>query len=130
MRNTHICSAVFLLISAMAGTATAADDIIVADFEKDTYEGWTVTGDAFGPGPAKGTLPGQMQVDGYQGEGLVNSFFNGDNSVGSLTSPQFRVERKFISFLIGGDETQISSPWTRGSQRNRAQRHRGWQRGS
>ncbi len=86
----------------MAGTATAADDIIVADFEKDTYEGWTVTGDAFGPGPAKGTLPGQMQVDGYQGEGLVNSFFNGDNSVGSLTSPQFRVERKFISFLIGG----------------------------
>jgi fructan beta-fructosidase len=102
MRNTHICSAVFLLISAMAGTATAADDIIVADFEKDTYEGWTVTGDAFGPGPAKGTLPGQMQVDGYQGEGLVNSFFNGDNSVGSLTSPQFRVERKFISFLIGG----------------------------
>ena len=102
MRNIHIFSAVFLLISAMAGTATAADDIIVADFEKDTYEGWTVTGDAFGPGPAKGTLPGQMQVDGYQGQGLVNSFFNGDNSVGSLTSPQFRVERKFISFLIGG----------------------------
>lgn len=86
----------------MAGTATAADDIIVADFEKDTYEGWTVTGEAFGPGPAKGTLPGQMQVDGYQGQGLVNSFFNGDNSVGSLTSPEFRVERKFISFLIGG----------------------------
>ncbi len=102
MRNTHIFTAVFLLISAMAGTTTGADDIVVADFEKDTYEGWTVTGEAFGPGPAKGTLPGQMQVDGYQGQGLVNSFFNGDNSVGSLTSPQFRVERKFISFLIGG----------------------------
>jgi len=35
------------------------------------------TGEAFGPGPARGTLPGQMQVVGFQGRGLVNSFYRG-----------------------------------------------------
>ena len=103
MRKTLVSLFVAMpFISALLNTATGADDILIADFEKDTYDSWMVTGEAFGPGPAKGTLAGQMQVDGFRGKGLVNSFFNGDNSVGSLTSPEFRVERKFISFLIGG----------------------------
>lgn len=93
--------ATFLLIS-MLDISASAHDILIADFESDTYEPWTVTGEAFGQGPAKGTLPGQMHVDGFRGKALVNSFFQGDNSIGSLTSPEFRVERKFISFLIGG----------------------------
>ena len=74
----------------------------MADFESDTYEAWMVTGEALGPGPAKGTLVGQMHVDGFRGKGLVNSFFQGDNAIGTLTSPEFRIQRKFISFLIGG----------------------------
>jgi len=28
-------------------------------------------GAAFGTGPAKGTLPGQMKVEGYTGKGLA-----------------------------------------------------------
>jgi fructan beta-fructosidase len=103
MRKTLVSLFVAMpFISALLNTATGADDILIADFEKDTYDSWIVTGEAFGSGPAKGTLAGQMQVDGFRGKGLANSFFNGDNSVGSLTSPEFRVERKFISFLIGG----------------------------
>lgn len=90
------------LVSTLLNSASGADDILIADFEQDTYESWMVMGEAFGPGPAKGTLAGQMHVDGFRGKGLVNSFFNGDNSVGSLTSPEFRIERKFIAFLIGG----------------------------
>ncbi|MFM8261406.1 MAG: glycoside hydrolase family 32 protein [Pirellula sp.] len=93
--------ATYLLISMLAISANA-DDILIADFEGDTYETWTVTGDAFGPGPAKGTLPGQMHVDGFRGKALVNSFFQGDNSIGTLTSPEFTIERKFIAFFIGG----------------------------
>ncbi len=84
----------------------AAPDLLIADFEKDTYAPWTVTGEAFGPGPAQGTLPGQMQVDGFQGERLVNSFFQGDDTTGTLTSPEFRIERKFIAFLIGGGKNE------------------------
>ena len=80
----------------------AAEDILIADFEGSDYGDWKVTGEAFGPGPARGTLPGQMQVDGFKGKGLVNSFFKGDGTTGTLTSPEFKIERKFIGFLIGG----------------------------
>jgi len=86
----------------MAAALHAADDLLIADFEGDTYGAWITTGEAFGPGPARGTLPGQMHVDGFKGRGLVNSFVGGDGSVGTLTSPAFELERQYISFLIGG----------------------------
>ena len=80
----------------------AADDILIADFEGASYGEWKTTGNAFGTGPAKGTLPGQMHVDGFLGHGLVNSFAGGDKSTGTLTSPGFKIERHYLGFLIGG----------------------------
>ncbi len=83
--------------------------IVIADFEAADYGDWKVTGTAFGAKPAAGTLPGQMPVEGFAGKGLVNSFLGGDGAVGTLTSPPFKLERKFITFLVGGggwaDET-------------------------
>lgn len=94
-------SVVWCLVTV--GRAFAAQpDVVVADFEGETYGEWQVTGDAFGTGPAAGTLPNQMHVAGFEGKRLVNSFFKGDRSTGTLTSPEFTVERKFLSFLIGG----------------------------
>ena len=89
-------------VASTSLVATAAEDILIADFEGPDYGDWKVTGEAFGPGPAKGTLPGQMPVSGYKGKGLVNSFYKGDGSKGTLTSPPIKIERKFICFLIGG----------------------------
>ncbi len=103
--------ALFVCWSAIAGAMADDSDILVADFEWETWEssGWTVTGEAFGPGPAEGTLPGQMKVTGYLGQRLVNSFHGGDGPVGTLTSPEFTIQRKYLNFLIGGggfeDET-------------------------
>jgi hypothetical protein len=77
-------------------------DLLVADFEGETYGAWKVEGEAFGPGPARGNLAGQMKVEGFLGRGLVNSFHGGDQSTGQLTSPEITLERKFITFLIGG----------------------------
>ncbi|AMV32176.1 Levanase precursor [Pirellula sp. SH-Sr6A] len=77
-------------------------DILIADFESDTYGAWTTSGEAFGTAPARGALPGQMPVSGYRGDRLVNSFYQGDRTTGSLTSPPFQIERNFIAFLIGG----------------------------
>lgn len=91
-----------LVLSASAGSLRAADDLLIADFEGPDYGAWTVTGDAFGKGPAQGTLPGQMAVDGFRGKGLVNSFHGGDGAIGTLTSPAFRIERGYLTFLIGG----------------------------
>jgi fructan beta-fructosidase len=93
---------VLLLAFASVSAVRAADDILIADFEGETYGDWKTTGDAFGPGPARGTLPGQMPVTGFKGKGLVNSFYRGDKSTGTLTSPPFKIERKYINFLIGG----------------------------
>jgi hypothetical protein len=90
------------LVASLASLAHGADDMLIADFEGDTYAPWTVTGEAFGPGPARGALPGQMHLDGFRGNGLVNSFFRGDDTTGTLTSPEFRIERKYIAFVIGG----------------------------
>lgn len=83
-------------------TSFAADDLLLADFEGPDYGTWKTEGTAFGPGPARGALPGQMDVSGFQGQGLVNSFFEGDKSIGTLTSPEFKIERRHLRFLIGG----------------------------
>ncbi len=94
-----------LLVLLAVNIAAAADraDIVVADFEGDAYpQGWTTTGTAFGKGPAKGALPGQMVVSGFQGKGLANSFLGGDDAIGTLTSTEFKLERQYLNFLIGG----------------------------
>lgn len=84
-------------------------DILIDDFERAEYAPWTTEGEAFGPGPAEGTLPNQMPVTGYRGKRLVNSYHGGDGPQGSLVSPPFRIERRYLCFLIGGggypDET-------------------------
>ena len=92
-----------LICSLMMGSvASAADDILVEDFEGKDYGDWKVEGEAFGPGPAKGTLPNQMEVSGFKGERLVNTFYDGDGSTGTLTSPRFAIQRDYINFLVGG----------------------------
>lgn len=93
-----------LLVFIASAAALAADraDQVVADFEGETYGEWKVEGEAFGAGPARGTLPGQMSVGGFLGKGLVNSFNRGDGTTGQLTSPPFRIERRYLNFLIGG----------------------------
>mgnify|MGYP001151424939 CR=1 FL=1 len=102
MMKTLLITIVLCLVALAAPRLPAADDILIADFEGPDYGAWKTTGQAFGPGPARGTLPGQMHVDGFRGQGLVNSFFQGDGTTGTLTSPEFQIERKFIAFLIGG----------------------------
>ena len=96
----HYLTVTIILFCALS--AYGAEDILIADFEGDSYGDWKVTGEAFGPGPAKGTLPSQMEVSGFEGKGLVNSYYKGDDTTGTLTSPKFKIERKYISFLIGG----------------------------
>ncbi|MGL6195168.1 MAG: GH32 C-terminal domain-containing protein [Thermoguttaceae bacterium] len=92
-----------LFLSFITTPIFAGEDIVIADFEGGSYgNGWTVEGKAFGQAPAEGTLSGQMNVSGYEGKALVNSFFEGDGTTGKLISPPFKLERKNVAFLIGG----------------------------
>ncbi len=96
----NICAVVVLLSVATVGVA--GEDILIADFEGEDYGQWVATGEAFGPGPVRGTLANQMEVSGYLGRGLVNTYYKGDDTTGTLTSPGFRIQRRYINFLIGG----------------------------
>jgi hypothetical protein len=88
-------------------------DIVVADFEQPDFKqmGWSVTGDAFGAGPVLMSDVGayQGEVHGV-GERVINSHASAegvdiparDARTGTLRSPAFRIERKYIVFRIGG----------------------------
>lgn len=84
------------------------DSLIIEDFESGSFENWTMEGDAFGETPEKGALPGQQPLVGFEGKFLANSFHNGDDSRGTLTSKPFRIERDYINFLIGGGMSQYT----------------------
>lgn len=81
---------------------TGIDGELFTDFEGSDYGIWTTEGTAFGTGPANGTLPDQMDVSGYLGNYLVNSYKGGDVTTGKLTSPSFTITKNFINFLISG----------------------------
>ncbi len=85
--------------------AYVPNGIVFEDFEKE-YNNWVAEGEAFGKQPAGGVLSDQNLVKGYDGKGLVNSYFNGDKTTGKLTSKEFTIEKDFINFLIGGGNDQ------------------------
>lgn len=96
-----------LTVLWLASTATAVEqsersDDTIADFEEATYPGWTATGTAFKPGPARGKLIVDLEIEGAQGQVVASSEIEGDGPQGTLTSPLFPIERDFISFLICG----------------------------
>ncbi len=81
----------------------AKDDILMADFEGTNFGEWTATGDAFKTGPTdtKG------RIVGFQGRRVLDTFIanESDKPTGTLTSPEFTIDRKRVNFLIGGGKT-------------------------
>ncbi len=97
--------------AAQARPSSDRPDILFEDFEKETYEGWTAAGTAFGPGPIeKSKMPGYQGDVGCQGRRLVNTHntrkgedvAGGDAHTGTLTSRTFTIERDYITLLVGG----------------------------
>jgi hypothetical protein len=101
-------AAVFVICLA-AIASESHDDIMLAGFEGEDYGDWTVTGQAFGPGPAHGPLGDQAEVKGFEGKGFVNTYHRGDPAEGIMTSPEFVIERDYLNFLIGGGDTGETS---------------------
>jgi uncharacterized protein (DUF608 family) len=86
-------------------------DILIEDFESDTYENWTVEGTAFGSGPVIASqMPAYQGKVGAHGERLVNSHHTrngedvtkGDAHIGVMTCKPFKIERRYIHALVGG----------------------------
>ena len=95
---------------------------LFAGFDDGTYGDWSVGNEPgnwkngpWGDAPAPGTLPGQNAVAGYVGAGLVNGFNDFDWPVGTLESPEFTIDQRFVNLLVGGgnhprvDGTQLGN---------------------
>ncbi len=92
-------------------TETARPDVIFEQWEGEAYDGWSVTGNAFGAGPLrKSDFPGYQGDVGGTSERVTNSHATApgddvgqkDDQVGSLTSAPFVIERNYVNFWIGG----------------------------
>ena len=109
--NTTLC------MSAVANKRQVKirSEILFEDFEKDNYGKWKVEGETFGDGPvSKADVPEYQGQLGIEGERAVNSHAsaaeskdtslvgNRDGKTGRLLSPEFKIERRFVRFLLGG----------------------------
>ncbi|MCM8525120.1 MAG: HEAT repeat domain-containing protein [Lentisphaeraceae bacterium] len=82
-------------------TAQAADKEI-DDFEgKNFSKIWKVEGEAFGNAPAA-QVGRQAVIEKHYTKKLANSFHKDDAGQGKMTSSPFKIEKKYITFLIGG----------------------------
>lgn len=89
-----------------------------ADFEKGTLENWTPAGDAFTHQPTKGdnTAARNRESAAHQGQYWIGTFENydgqqgkpgdtrSDKPTGTLTSVEFTVSKRYITFRIGAGD--------------------------
>ncbi|HWD77925.1 MAG TPA: GH116 family glycosyl hydrolase, partial [Kribbella sp.] len=101
-------------LSCDAIVFTDRPDILFESWDSTTYDGWTVTGEAFGAGPvtAAETPDGFRRAFGLRTELNVSGRFvtsynfrgtgDPDRFTGSLTSREFVIERRFVTAWVGG----------------------------
>ena len=83
--------------------STHGDDLPIGRFKGETYDGWAVDGEAFKPGPVAGDTLTKLEIENAPDDwSVASSEVHGDGPTGTLTSPEFKVERKFIAFTIAG----------------------------
>jgi len=88
-------------------------DLVFEDFHRDSYDGWYVTGDAFGERPSvagdlrlvlEGRSPRLVTVPA----GLAHSGLDSDRRVGVIRSRTFTIENRFIHTLVAGRGGKIN----------------------
>jgi len=77
------------IASMRSGVAPRAGDIVFEDFQKSGYDGWRVTGQAFGTGPV---------------QGAASSYGGSDRLMGSITSKPFQMPKLFVHVRLAGSK--------------------------
>ena len=101
--------------SARPAVAEAAkrDEVVFEDFNRDSFDGWFVTGDAFGDRPSR---PGDLRLDLAGGAsrlvpvkpGQAHSGLISDRLRGVLRSRSFTIETRYIHWLVAGRGGRIN----------------------
>jgi sucrose-6-phosphate hydrolase SacC (GH32 family) len=82
----------------------SADDLVIGHFGSTNYGDWKISGTAFKSGPASDGLLLKLEIENARDNRVVSSEMEGDGPTGTLTSPEFKIARKYISFLISGGD--------------------------
>src|SRR4051812_19553156 len=82
----------------------AAQDLSIGAFTSTNYGDWTATGGAFMKGPASDGLLPRLEIENARDNQVASSEIDGDRPTGRLTSQEFKIARKYISFHIGGGD--------------------------
>lgn len=108
MRNCLKHSILIFVILLSSLVPAGAKDLPVGHFGNGDYGDWQTTGTAFKFGPAGGDWLPKLEVENAGGNLVASSekVANGqdDRPQGTLTSPNFKIARKYISFRISGGD--------------------------
>jgi hypothetical protein len=81
---------------------------VLFDFETGDWEGWQVSGTAWGPGPAS-AIPG-FRVLGAGGRRFACSYCNGRHQpTGTLVSPTFDIRGRKLRLRVGGGDNPATA---------------------
>ena len=106
MKHINITS-LQLLFCLGISALHATNDIILSDFESGSYGNWKIEGTAFGTKPADAKNATQAGISGFSGKFLAHSYVGKSTKpTGTLTSPEFIIERDYINLLICGGSNQ------------------------
>jgi mono/diheme cytochrome c family protein len=82
------------------------------DFRRPTYEGWYVTGDAFGPGPAR---PGDILLGEHPERPVARFVPRGAHSglvsnrlQGELRSRTFTIDKRYVHYRVSGKNARVN----------------------
>jgi mono/diheme cytochrome c family protein len=107
--------------SSAAETATRStrlrkiddDEVVFEDFNRDSFDGWSVTGDAFGDAPSRAQ---NLRLELANGASRLVSIKPGqahsgsisDRLCGVLRSRSFTIENRYLHWLVAGTGGRIS----------------------
>src|SRR5208282_4614351 len=104
MKNTSGFNLLVLAVNLAILANCSAEDLAIGHFGSTNYGDWKLTGTAFKPGPAAGDQLTKLGIENARDNQVASSEIEGDGPTGTLTSPEFKIARKYISFLISGGD--------------------------
>jgi sucrose-6-phosphate hydrolase SacC (GH32 family) len=105
--NATITNGFNLLVLAITLTFVVncgADELAIGHFGGTNYGDWKPAGTAFNSGPAAGAQLDKLRIENARDQRVVSSEVEGDGPTGTLTSPVFKIARKYLSFRISGGD--------------------------
>ena len=107
MYPTRKSSLLAAIILPLVAITSLADEIPIGQFGKADYGDWKASGTAFQKGPTSGELLTKLEIENASGTSVASSEIEGDEPMGSLTSPDFKISKKYLSFRIAGGDYEI-----------------------